>query len=160
MYKNAKHRGTALIIVLVFSAALLIFGSHYLKSISYQAPINPFIQQKMQADFLAEGLSNIAILKFKELPSDFYYAYYLAKVATTTKNTEPLSTFENDTWLRGSVPDPNNPKVNASYTTYFQVLSQKKYERDTILITTIVDLGDQRREVKKTIFAERHRLAP
>ncbi|MBF0545075.1 MAG: hypothetical protein HQM08_11600 [Candidatus Riflebacteria bacterium] len=162
-----KKRGQAIVVVLGFSVGLLLFALAYLNNISNFQPVNPKFMLRAQVELLAEGISNIAVLKYKELPSDFYYAYEKGIFApVSSRNTDALNTFfEIDSsiassFLRGTIPDPNFPDQvtrNASFTTYYQMLSKKNYDSDTILITTIVEKDGLRHEIKKTLYAARRR---
>jgi len=156
--KNSKSKGMAIVVVLVLAMALLVFGVSYTKNISQITPINPNLLLRSQLDILGEGLSNIALLKFKELPSDFYYAYYKGRVATPPRDLGPLNTFQNDALLRGMLPSMNLPGQNASFTTTYQVLSQKKYDTDTLEISVTVQVGAMIREIKRTINTARRRI--
>ncbi|MBU1105614.1 MAG: hypothetical protein KKB51_03015 [Candidatus Riflebacteria bacterium] len=156
--KTGNSKGMAIIIVLVLSMALLIFGVSYTKNISQVTSVNPDLLLRSQLDILGEGISNIALLKFKELPSDFYYSYYKGRVATPPRDLAPLNTFQNDVLLRGELPNPNDAVHNASFTTTYQVLSQKKYDTDTLEISVTVQIGNMKREVKRTINTTRRRI--
>ena len=63
-----NNKGMAIVIVLVLATALLIMGGTYWKTIQQVKPVGENLLQKAQANVLAEGILNIAILKFKELP--------------------------------------------------------------------------------------------
>ena len=159
-------RGTAIVIVLVFATALLTFGLFYLRVISQGTTLNPLQLRKIQADFLAEGVANIAMLKYQELPSDFYSSYFIARVATTTPLVPgPLATFLGDSCLNGNsttnplMADVNEPSLGITFTTDFRVLSQKQYDKDAIQIISNVDIGTvMRREIRRTFYVERKRL--
>lgn len=160
-------RGTALVIVLVFSTVLLTFGLFYLRTVSQSMPINPLQLRRIQADFLAEGIANIAMLKYQELPSDFYYSYFVGRIATAGANMAPLTTYLGDSILNGNstinttFADPNSPPLLVTYTTDYRVLSQKKYDKDSIQIVCTVQMGGvMEREVRRTFYVERRRSVP
>ncbi|MBF0410910.1 MAG: hypothetical protein HQM10_26430 [Candidatus Riflebacteria bacterium] len=160
-----NRRGVAIIFVLVFSTGLLLFGLAYLNNVSSHKAVNPNQSLRAQIEVLAEGLSNIALLKYKELPSDFYYAYEKALLApVAARDADPLNVFleksQAGSFLRGQLPDPNFPSDssrNASYTTSFTLMTRKKYENDAILITTVVEKDGLRHEIKQTLYATRRR---
>lgn len=157
-----NKNGMAIVIVLVLATSLLIMGGTYWKAIQQVKPVGDNLLQKAQANVLAEGILNIAILKFKELPSDFYYAYYVARVSTTTTNITPLNSFleksATSSYLRGSIADVDGEGNVASYSTDYQVLSQDKYTSDSIRVKVTVDLKGIRREVSKILRLDRRRL--
>ena len=162
MKKAKMRKGMAIVIVLVLATSLLLMGGTYWKTIQQVKPVGKNLLQKAQANILAEGILNIAILKFKELPSDFYYSYYIAKVATTTVNTAPFADFQEfstaGSLLTGSQSNADGEGNTASYTTTFQVLSQKKYKSDAIKISVTVDLKGIRRVVSKILRLDRRRI--
>ena len=157
-----NNKGMAIVIVLVLATALLIMGGTYWKTIQQVKPVGENLLQKAQANVLAEGILNIAILKFKELPSDFYYSYFIARVSTTTTDLAPLNSFlENSTagsFLKGSIANVDGVGNAASYTTDYQVLSQDKYTSDSIKVKVVVDLKGIRREVSKILRLDRRKL--
>lgn len=157
-----NNKGMAILIVLVLATSLLIMGGTYWKTIQQVRPISDNLLQKAQANLLAEGILNIAILKFKELPSDFYYSYYIARVSTLTTNLVPLNSFTevstSGSLLTGSIANIDGEGNVASFTTDYQVLSQDKYTSDSLRITVIVDLKGIRRVVSKMIKLDRRRL--
>ena len=159
MRATTTRHGMALVISLVLAMALLIFGVSFTRSLSDVKPQNPQLLLRAQLDVLAEGLTNYAVLKFKELPSDFYYAYFKANIATptTSRDLGPITVFQSDVLMRGEIPDPNDPGRNASYTTTYEVLSQKKYTADTLVIRTTAELAGVVREVRRIVHVRRER---
>ena len=157
-----NNSGMAIVIVLVMSTALLILAGSYWKTIQQVKPTESNLLQKAQADLLAEGILNVAILKFKELPSDFYYSYYIAKVATTSVNVNPWKSFlelsTTGSLLNGSINNADGDGNVASFSTQYQVLSQKKYTNDSIKIKVTVNLKGVKREVSKLLKLDRRRL--
>jgi len=157
MRKARNSRGIAIVLVLALAMALLIFGVTYMKSISQSTVVNPDLLLRAQIDILGEGIANIALLKFKELPSDFYYSYYKGRVADTTL-IGPINTFEGDALLSGEITNFNGTTDTASFTTRYQVLSQKKYDTDTLVVTVTLGFRGMTREIRKTINTARKRL--
>ncbi|HNV71812.1 MAG TPA: hypothetical protein PKO06_19060 [Candidatus Ozemobacteraceae bacterium] len=166
-HQQLRKRGTALVIVLVFATVLLTFGLFYLRTVSQSVPINPLQLRRIQADFLAEGLANIAMLKYQELPSMFHYSYIAGRIATNGANIGPLNTYLGDSYLNGNstintaLADPNAPALPITFTTDYRILSHKKYDRDSIQIICTVTMGSvMEREVRRTFYAERRRSVP
>ncbi len=165
---DLRKHGTALVIVLVFATVLLTFGLYYLRTVSQSVPINPLQLRRIQADFLAEGIANIAMLKYQELPSMFHYAYIAGRVATAGANVGPLNTYLGDSWLNGNstinaaFADTNAPALPITFSTDYRILAHKKYDRDSIQIICTVNLGNglMEREVRRTFYAERRRSVP
>ncbi|NCB47859.1 hypothetical protein EOM81_12710, partial [bacterium] len=73
--KMRTRHGMALVIVLTLATAIMVLGVSYLKTIRNQSGRNTIELGAIQADLLAEGITQIAMLKFKEIPGPLYYAY-------------------------------------------------------------------------------------
>lgn len=144
-----SRQGMALIIVLVFSLALLVLGTSYMNTISKTTVVNPIQLRRLQADFLAQGIAEIALLKFKKFPADFYHSY-VAHITGAPAETEPYVVF----CEQGTGPDANTPLRNLQYdgqslgapvnlldyTTDYRMLSYKGYDNDGLQITVAVVL--------------------
>lgn len=158
--KNKK--GIAIVIVLVLATALLIMGGSYWTTIKQIRPVTDNFLQKAEASLLAEGILNIAILKFKELPSDFYYSYYIGRVTSNPKNMVPLNAFlelnTTNSLLNGTMTNVDGKGNDAIYQTDYQVLSQDKYTNDSIRIKVTVELKGITRVVSKILKLNRRRL--
>ncbi|GAB4278173.1 MAG: hypothetical protein Kow0029_21360 [Candidatus Rifleibacteriota bacterium] len=149
---NGK-RGMALIIVLTLATAILILGVSYINTIRNQAGRNTIELGAVQADLLAEGITQIAMLKFKEIPGSLYYAY-IANVKGTT--TAPFKTYESDAILNGKMTKP----FNADYRTSYRLLSSKMYQDMNVKITVVVNVTrpdgrNYQRIIERTVSGER-----
>lgn len=141
---NQERSGMALVVVLVFAMALLILGGTYLQTISQKAPVNPILLEKLQADFFAQGVSQIALLKFKRFPADFYHAYirHCQGLDSTPFNqfvgssSSPLQSLESPTGTPLGAPTSVT-----GYSTTYSMVSFKGYDNDGLLITVLVTCG-------------------
>lgn len=129
-----KRSGMALVIVLTLATAILILGVSYINTIRGQGGRNTIELGAVQADLLAEGITQIAMLKFKEIPGPLYYAY-IAHVKKTT--SDPYNTYQSDPILAGNM----NLPYKAAYQTSYQILSSKMYQDMNVKITIIVDVS-------------------
>jgi hypothetical protein len=120
----------AIVIVLVLAMGLLILGSSFIVTIRQQAPVNPLQLANLQADLLGQGITQIALLKFKELPGPFYYA----SIAKGQGNTAPYLTFVTESLLRGTIPTP----FPAAFNTDYEIYSSKMYEDMNLKIQVVV----------------------
>ncbi|MFZ2961269.1 MAG: hypothetical protein WA705_30710 [Candidatus Ozemobacteraceae bacterium] len=135
MNKRSPRQGTALIIALTLSTALLILAGAYITSLRQQGPINPNLLAATQADLLAQGVTQIAILKFKELPAPLYYA----GIASRSGYFRPNDTYCEDAIFNNSIPAP----FNAVFRTNYQMLSSQMYKEMNvkIIVTVTVTYG-------------------
>jgi len=65
----------ALVIVLAFSAILLMLGTVYLKTFSQTTHLSSLQIDHIQAEFFAKGIQNIALYKVKRFPDFFLRSY-------------------------------------------------------------------------------------
>jgi len=155
--------GMAIVIVLVFTLALLVLGSAYLKTFSTTKPVNPKMLERMQADFFAQGISQIAILKFKRFPADFYHAYIHQQAGLTNITPTPFARFLGgaDTPLQDYRPGGTSigdPVPLATYSTSYNMISYKGYNRDALEINISVRVKDVQQNYVFTVDASRTRL--
>ncbi|MFZ5951397.1 MAG: hypothetical protein ACOYXC_11875 [Candidatus Rifleibacteriota bacterium] len=129
-----KRSGMALIIVLTLATGILILGVSYINTIRNQSGRNTIELGAIQADLLAEGITQIAMLKFKEIPGPLYYAY-IAHVKGTT--SQPYTAYHNDNILSGKFASP----FDAEYRTTFQLLSSKMYQDMNLKISVEVEVS-------------------
>lgn len=142
----------ALPVVLVFCMALLIFGSFYLKSIENARPLNDRLLERVQADFLGHGIMQMALLKFKQFPSEFQFAYRAVVMQRRVLSPDPWVTFVSPP-LQGAI---NTPYI-ATYSTSFALLGQDQFNTDTFQVTVTVNLRGVQRKVNHTVSAIRVR---
>ncbi len=153
MVYRAGRKGMAIIIVLTLATAILLMGLSYIKTFQSQSGRNTIELGAIQADLLAEGITQIAMLKFKEVPGPLYYAY-IAHVNGET--SDPFNTYHSDGILNGSIAAP----VNAEFRTAFQLLPSKMYEDMNIRISVQVkvfrpDGIEFNRNIERTIAGVR-----
>ncbi len=148
-----KKQGMAVVIVLTLATAILILGTAFLKTIRNQGGRNTIELGAIQADLLAEGITQIAMLKFKEIPGPLYYAY-VAKVQGQTD--EPLKEYHKDQVLAGEFKTP----FSANFQTTYQLLPSKMYDDMNIKISVVVkvtrpDGVDYERNIERTVSGVR-----
>ena len=138
---KTSRAGMAIVVVLVFAMALLVLGGAYIKTISQKAPVNPVQLEKIQADFFAQGIFQIALLKFKRFTADFYHAYIRHKQAIDSgpyydfigTSSSPLQSMQFPT----STPI-GQPTGITAYTTGYEMVSFKGYDNDGLVINVNV----------------------
>ncbi len=97
---RARRNGMALVIVLAFSAILLILGTVYLRTFSQTTHISGLHLDSIQSEFFAKGLQNIALFKIKRYPDFFlrsfrYHIYQQRVNAGEPDIPQPLVPFSN-----------------------------------------------------------------
>ncbi|MDD2997818.1 MAG: hypothetical protein PHV05_02080 [Candidatus Riflebacteria bacterium] len=151
--KMRTRHGMALVIVLTLATAIMVLGVSYLKTIRNQSGRNTIELGAIQADLLAEGITQIAMLKFKEIPGPLYYAY----IASVKGNTDdPLDVYHGDGILAGDLETP----FKADYRTTYQLLPSKMYEDMNIKITVVVNVARNdgigyQRSIERTVTGAR-----
>ena len=153
----------AIVIVLVFSLTLLVLGSAYIKTFTTTNPVNPKMLERLQADFFAQGIAQIAMLKFKRFPADFYHAYIHAQAGLTNITPTPLARFHggNNTPLQDYRPGGVSigaPVPVATYSTIYNMISYKGYNRDALEVRVSVTVGTVQQNYVMTVDASRTRL--
>lgn len=133
---KSKRSGMALLIVMIFATSLLIFAGAYLSSFSNQSNQNNIELGAIQADLLSEGITQIAMLKIKELPAPLYYAALCKKAPEG--GDEPYDTYCSDKSLNGSVKSSEG--FTANYSTTIQCLPTKLHENINAKVTVVVSL--------------------
>ncbi len=152
-YLKNKKQGMAVVIVLTLATAILILGTAFLKTIRNQGGRNTIELGAIQADLLAEGITQIAMLKFKEIPGPLYYAY-VAKVQGQTD--APLKEYHKDAVLAGEFKTP----FSAKFQTTYQLLPSKMYDDMNIKISVVVNVTrpdgvDYERNIERTVSGVR-----
>jgi len=96
---NSRRNGMALVIVLAFSAILLVLGIVYLRTFSQTTHVTRLQIDHLQAEFFARGIQNIALFKIKRFPDFFlrsyrYHVYKKRRESGDTSVPEPIRPFE------------------------------------------------------------------
>ena len=161
--KKQSRTGMALVVVLGFTAVLLILGSSYLKNFTQGKSISVKQLSQIQMDFFAQGIQRIAMLKFKKFTPQFYraYRYQLAKdggvALTNNYSPTPLAKFHG-TGVRNVLQNINDPDFMSplnvsSYSTEFKMSKIDEFNRDVLEIYVWVSpVGDPKVYSYKTSF--------
>lgn len=161
--RSREKRGMALVIVLAFALAMLTLGTAYMRTFSEARPVNAMIMERLQADYFAQGIQRIALLKYKRFVADFYHAYIYRQAGLTGFVPDPYSCF-----LGGDNTPLQNfqfggatigaPVSVATYSSYYLMTSYKGYNRDGLVIHVTVQVKDFVQNYDFTIDASRTRL--
>jgi len=124
----------SLIIVLTLSMFLLIFGGAYIKANQQNRPINERHLERIQADFIAQGVIQLAVLKFKKRPAEFYWAY---KTMSANLSNAPYAAYvTQDPTLNGTFTAPGG--LRYVYSTDWRLVTNDLFTTDGIVITVTV----------------------
>jgi len=145
-----NKRGIAIVIVLVFATALLGLAGVYVRNSREATPINSKILERVQMDFIGQGITQLALLKFKQLPSEFYYAY---NFSVRDKRVSVVDPWEK--YLLGPLKGDRNEPFPLTYSTKCRVLGQTRYKIDSIEFEVIIEGNGMKRSIKKTINSTR-----
>ena len=136
-----KNHGMALIIVLTMSTFLLVIGVSYIRDNSHSRPKNERHFERAQADFLGQGVVQLAAMKFKKRPAEFYYAYRAMRSANADAATAGRAAMQsyltNDTTLNSEFTDPAGRRYR--YSTDMQLITNQLYQTDGIRIVVTVE---------------------
>lgn len=164
--KQLNRRGMAIAVVLSLAVVIIIFGTAYIKTYTASTPVSKLQLDRVQADFFAKGIQNIAMLKIKKYPSFFLRSYkqfiYANRAAAeglpplSAEQSEPpcpfLSFMEYDSATQSNVGsvfcckldnDFIAPLSVASYSTSIALLSSKDFASSTLEISVSVQLKDK-----------------
>ena len=132
------RKGMTLVLVLALCFGLLTMAIAYIRVNKQSRPINTRLSESIQADFIGQGVVNLAVLKFKKRPAEFYYAY---KAFNAGINGEPFRVYTaSDTTINGVFTDPSG--VMFSYFTEYELVANRPFEEDAIIIRVRVEQRD------------------
>ena len=169
---NKSKKGMAIVIVLCLSAVIMILGTAYIRSYKESAPASKLQLDRIQADFFAKGIQNIAILKIKEYP-DFFIRYYKQLVhyergASIGEGRRQLDNkqikkmgydsglrlkyFTNGILMNSDLPaNFKSPLELDNYQTEIRLINSKDFDSEAIEITVQVLLKGKKANLYKTI---------
>lgn len=132
--KRRQSRGMALVIVLALATGLLVMGISYISQVRQRTAVNPNQLTSIQAEFLGQGIAQIAAFKVKKMTGPFYYAM-IAKNAPTPYS-DPYDVYIGDSCLQGSFSTP----FSATFQTTLEMFSSKVYRNLNFRILVLVQL--------------------
>lgn len=137
--KTNKKSGMALILVLSFSTFLLIMAISYTQTNLHNRPINERHFERAQADFIGQGIVQLAAMKFKKRPAEFYFAWRAMRAGV---NAQPLENYlTNDSTLNGTFTDHKGNRYR--FNTRMQLITNQVFDTDAIrIVVTIEQIND------------------
>ncbi len=144
MKEPKQRKGAALILALVFAVVLLQMAIAYSSMTRASKPQTIQIDERIKLDYLAHGLTELALLKFQLYPSDFYAAWEAAKKGQkmylndfTIKDPEfgiPEFTQSNSSFNKAPV---------SIYLASMAILTDDKWKTEALFIQAGADYQDQ-----------------
>lgn len=150
MKRNTKN-GSALAIAIVFSVVLLQLALVYSKQVSNITASTQQIDERVRLQYLADGIAQIALLKFQKFPSDYYYAWDYKTVEATqfnsfTTNADEFKeeAFNNDQDQPSSILSKGG-KIKAKLIFMnLETTSAQKWEQEVLTIKTEAKYNNNR----------------
>jgi len=124
----------ALVIVLALATGLLIMGISYISQVRQRTAVNPNQLTAIQAEFLGQGIAQIAAFKVKKMTGPFYYAMIARNAATPF--SDPYDVYVGDSCIRGAF----TTLFNATFQTTMEMFSSKVYRNINFRILVLVNL--------------------
>lgn len=148
-----KKRGIAIVIVLCLAGVILMLGTVYIKSYTNTAPASSLQLDRIQADFFAKGIQNIALFKIKKYP-DFFIRSYRKYI--TGSDGEPFNKFlgtSNSILQNYNNNDFREPLEIATYSTSIKLINSKDFQSEAMEIVVKIKLGkDKAENTYKTVI--------
>lgn len=157
--KNNKKNGMAIVTVLCVASIIMALGTIYVRHYSQTSPEAKLQYDRIQADFFAKGIQNIALYKIKKYPDFFIRSYrqYIYWKRTMSDASLPKLTAEQETNPMPFIAFMNNgvlagdysndfvePLEHPVYTTDIALISSKDFQSESIKISVDLKLNESR----------------
>lgn len=104
-FRRHSRRGTALLLVVVFAAILMLLAAAFHRNFSNTIKRTESFVDTARALFAARAAEQLALLKFREITTDFYFAKQRSEVGINP--TKPIN--NPLTWFKVPINDHNMP---------------------------------------------------
>ncbi len=141
--KNNK-KGMALVLALAFAVVLLQLAISFSGMTKQSKPQTVQIDERVKLDYLAQGLTELALLKFQLFPADYYACWDAAKLG----QKGPLNDFTikapefTMTNFTGSNSSFNNAGINIQLAS-MSLYTENKWQTEALLIQAYANYTDQ-----------------
>ena len=173
---NNVKQGSAVALCLVFATVLLMMGLSFSKMTSTSKKQTVQIDERIKLEYMAHGVTELALLKFQLYPADFYACVEAASLSTSFRpkdndpNDEtPLTKFttkapEFQFTGNRSVSSFNNTAVNLQLAST-TVLTNNKWNKEVLYIEAVANYFDQyhkniEKKVTRLVDLDRRSLIP
>ena len=141
-----KKRGMAIVIVLCLSSIIFILGTIYVKAYKDTTPVSRLQLDRIQADFFAKGIQNIALFKIKKYPDFFIRSYRYRSSGSTPELSIPYNNFLGNSsgiLQNDYIGDFMEPLEIATYSTGIKLINSKDFQSEAIEIVVNVKFKDK-----------------
>mgnify|MGYP003431076939 CR=1 FL=1 len=162
-------KGSAVALCLVFATVLLMMGLSFSKMTSTSKKQTVQIDERIKLEYLAHGITELALLKFQLYPADFYACMDAANlgepkhlVSFTTGSPEFQFTGKNSE--NKSASSFNNTAVNLQLAS-MTILTNNKWKNEVLYIEALANYNDQYnknidKKVTRLVDLNRRNLIP
>ena len=167
MNRHSKLRkGSAIAFCLTFATVLLVMGMAYARLTMNNKKQTVQIDERIKLEYLAQGMTELAILKFQLYPADFYACIQASKLNKSEyleKYTikSPEFTIRDD---KSSFSSFNNSGINLQIAS-FTILTDNKWKNEVLYVEATANYPDQygkiiNKTVKRVVNLERRSHEP
>jgi hypothetical protein len=141
-------KGSAVALCLVFATVLLMMGLSFSKMTSTSKKQTVQIDERIKLEYLAHGITELALLKFQLYPADFYACLEAKRL---DKKTSYLTDFTTDaSEFRFTGKNAENKSVSSFNTTALNlelasmtILTNNKWNNEVLYIEAVANYTDQ-----------------
>lgn len=140
-------KGSAVALCLIFATVLLMMGLAYSKLTSTSKKQTVQIDERIKLEYLAHGVTELALLKFQLYPADFYACLEASRLGKseylkTFTVGAPEFQFTGKNAENKSVSSFNNTAVNLQLAS-MTVLTNNKWNKEVLYIEAFANYTDQ-----------------
>lgn len=141
-----KNAGMALVMALVLAVVLLQMAISYSGMTRNSRPQTTQIDERIKLEFLARGITELAILKFQLFPSDYYACWEshinYRKSANLIKFTTGAAEFQNFGSFTESKSSFSNISLSVGLAT-MTLITQNKWKTEALFVRANASYIDQ-----------------
>jgi hypothetical protein len=155
MYKANRKKGMALILALIFAVVLLQMAIAFSGMTKQSKPQTVQIDERIKLDYLAHGLTELALLKFQLFPAEYYACLDAAKAGKKSyldDFTIKAKEFSDPRFLQ--ISGQNFKATEISSSTFdatriniqlasMAIVTDNKWKREAILIRAVANYTNQ-----------------
>lgn len=162
--RSPQRRGVALVAVLFLALTLFVLVAAMLFRTGAQKPVQSRLEEQARAIAVAKGAVQIAILKFKTLPTEFYRMDAARKNAATDTALADLWMADFDPGIAtspmarylGQLPDRGNFRLEARVIDYsLQASAIGGYTEDYVRIVAEGSCLDEKQRIEELVKVTR-----
>lgn len=163
-------KGSAVALCLVFATVLLMMGLSFSKMTSTSKKQTVQIDERIKLEYLAHGITELALLKFQLYPADFYACLEAKRLDNRTSYLTDFTTGASEFRFTGS--NAENKSVSSFNTTALNlelasmtILTNNKWNNEVLYIEAYANYTDQYKKsidkvVTRLVDLDRRSLIP